>query len=354
MRRVTVDGRLARELGFVAVQQADADDRGRAFSQLIAPVVPHDAFTLVGSDPAIGLGFGSFSFWHGFPTPLVKALVRHRHQQGGPWHAGAVARGAALTHVVTVGDPTLSPADRLRAEVLAAHGALSELRLLLRDERGVWGMLALIRSTGGLPFDPDDARLAALLAPALIVAVRRHVLAGPLLPAAPALPAGVITMGPDHRVRTVSPQAGAWLELFRARGRRVIPEWMPDVFLMALSLSTRSPEHRRNASAPLVCSPPAVCGRWIVCQGQTMGVGGDIALVIQAPVGDLVLPSFCAWYGITPRERDVVDALRTGAATQRIAHRLDLSVHTVNDHLKAVFRKTGADGRDELIAALGH
>ncbi|MER5770646.1 helix-turn-helix transcriptional regulator [Streptomyces sp. NPDC001985] len=345
---------MRRELGYVAVQRAGADDRGRTLSRLIAAVVPHDAFTLVGSDPAIGLGFGSFSFWHGFPPGLVKDLVRHRHEQDSPWCADPAVPGAAPTHIVTVGDPLLPPADRMRAEVLAAHRAASELRLLLRDEHGVWGMLALIRFEGGQPFDTQDARLAALLSPALIGAVRRHVLAGPLLPAAPALPAGVITMGPDHRVRTVSPQAVAWLDLFRTRGRQVVPEWMPEVFLMALSLATRSPDRPGDSAAPLVCSPPAVCGRWIVCQGQTLGDEGDVALVIEAPVGDLVLPSFCAWYGITPREHDVIDELRSGAATQRIARRLDLSVHTVNDHLKAVFRKTGADGRDELIAALGH
>ncbi|MFF8955682.1 helix-turn-helix transcriptional regulator [Streptomyces sp. NPDC014894] len=344
------DRRMARELGYVAVQRADADDRGRMLSLLIAPVLPHDAFSLVGSDPAIGLGFGSFSFWHGFPPGLVRALVRHRHEGTGP--AETAVPGAA--HVITVGDPFLPPADRRRAEVLAAHQAVSELRMLLCDEHGVWGVLALIRFEGGPPFDAQDARLAGLLAPALIGTVRQHVLAGPLLPAVAALPAGVITMGPDHRVRTVSPQAGAWLDLFRVHGRRIVPDWMPEVFLMALSLETRNPERPRNASVPLICSPPAVCGRWIVCQGQTLGDAGDVALVIEAPVGELVLPSFCAWYGITPRERDVIDELRSGAASQRIARRLDLSVHTVNDHLKAVFRKTGADGRDELIAALGH
>ncbi|MEV6734181.1 MULTISPECIES: helix-turn-helix transcriptional regulator [unclassified Streptomyces] len=37
-----------------------------------------------------------------------------------------------------------------------------------------------------------------------------------------------------------------------------------------------------------------------------------------------------------------------------MARHLDLSPYTVNDHLKALFRKTGADGRDELIAALTH
>ncbi|MFE6838573.1 LuxR C-terminal-related transcriptional regulator [Streptomyces sp. NPDC057705] len=41
-----------------------------------------------------------------------------------------------------------------------------------------------------------------------------------------------------------------------------------------------------------------------------------------------------------------------GASVKQIARRLDLSAYTVNDHLKAVFRRTGADGRDELGAAL--
>ncbi|MGO4463223.1 response regulator transcription factor [Streptomyces sp. M-16] len=57
-------------------------------------------------------------------------------------------------------------------------------------------------------------------------------------------------------------------------------------------------------------------------------------------------------YGITPRERATLGELRTGAAVKQIARRLDLSPYMVNDHLKALFRKTGADGRDELIAAL--
>ncbi|MFI2735189.1 response regulator transcription factor [Streptomyces sp. NPDC018711] len=66
----------------------------------------------------------------------------------------------------------------------------------------------------------------------------------------------------------------------------------------------------------------------------------------------MITPSFCAWYGLTPREREIVGELRDGSPAKRIARRLGVSPYTVNDHLKAVFRKTGAESRDELVAAL--
>ena len=40
------------------------------------------------------------------------------------------------------------------------------------------------------------------------------------------------------------------------------------------------------------------------------------------------------------------------ASEEHIARTLTVSIYTLNDHLKAIYRKTGADGRDELIAAL--
>ncbi|NML51602.1 helix-turn-helix transcriptional regulator [Streptomyces sp. R302] len=72
----------------------------------------------------------------------------------------------------------------------------------------------------------------------------------------------------------------------------------------------------------------------------------------RGPPGTSSCRPYVAWYSLTPRERDVVTQLRTGASVKQIARRLGLSAYTVDDHLKAVFWKTGADGRDELGAAL--
>ncbi|MGW6454812.1 helix-turn-helix transcriptional regulator, partial [Streptomyces sp. NPDC055078] len=335
------DERLARDLCAAVVQRADPDEIGAEFSRLIAPIVAHDALSLVGTDPVTGLGLGSFSFWHAYDPELADALIMHRYTHGDSWRAAAVAR--TLGPVGIAGRESEGPPLPLRDDILAAHGVGSEMRLVLRDGRGVWGILGLLRFEGRPPFGADAERRVRMLGPALMETVRRYALAGPLCSTEPAPPAGVIMIGADHRIRTVSPQARAWLDLIAGRSRQSIPAWVPTTFLTALSLSARLRARHRRPSTPLVSSPPVVCGRWVVCQGEVLDPsgGGEVALVIQGPSGDLVLPSFCSWHGITPREREVVAELRTGAAAKQIARRLGLSVYTVNDHLKAVFQKTG-------------
>ncbi|MER5726846.1 helix-turn-helix transcriptional regulator [Streptomyces sp. NPDC002138] len=321
---------------------------------MLSPIIAHDALSMVATDPATGLGLGSFSFWHQYEPALVTALVMHRYLEGDPCRPAALA--GLRTPAAVVGPAGQGPPDPRIGQILAEHGAGSELRLLIEDVHGVWGSLALLRCTGACPFSQDDVQRAARLRPALVAALRRYATTGPLAAAtaAPPLPTGVVTVGGDHRIKAISPQATAWLN--HLRGGRTVPGWLPEPFLVALALAARAHARDPDAWAPLVCAPPAVCGRWMTFQGEALDPdgAGDVALVLQGAVADLVLPSFCAWYGITPRERDTLDALRTGAAVKQIARHLELSPYTVNDHLKALFRKTGAAGRDELIAALTH
>ncbi|MFE2274902.1 response regulator transcription factor [Streptomyces lavendulae] len=345
-------GRLARDLYAAAHHDAGTGGRGAGISRVLAPLLPHDGLSLVATDPATGLGLGSFSFWHEYAPSLVTDLVMHRYRGGDPCRPAALA--GLPTPATVVGPPGEGPADPRVREILTANGAGSELRLLLQDRHGVWGSLGLLRCAGACPFDRDDLQRAARIGPALVTALRRYVTEGPLFPVAPELPAGVVTVGPDHTIRAVSPQAREWLDRLSSPSGHAFPEWIPDAFLVALSLAARSRAHDADAWVPVVCVPPVVCGRWMTFQGQPLDADadGDVALVLQGAAGDLVMPSFCAWYGITPRERATLRELRTGAAVKQIARRLDLSPYTVNDHLKALFRKTGADGRDELIAAL--
>ena len=59
---------------------------------------------------------------------------------------------------------------------------------------------------------------------------------------------------------------------------------------------------------------------------------------------------------LTDRERRVVELVAQGFATSEIGARLHLSAYTVQDHLKAIFDKTGTGTRGELVARLffGH
>jgi DNA-binding CsgD family transcriptional regulator len=65
-----------------------------------------------------------------------------------------------------------------------------------------------------------------------------------------------------------------------------------------------------------------------------------------------VAPLLLRAYGLTAREQEVTQLILRGATTAQIAARLGISPHTVNDHLKAIFDKTGARTRGELSATL--
>jgi DNA-binding CsgD family transcriptional regulator len=63
-----------------------------------------------------------------------------------------------------------------------------------------------------------------------------------------------------------------------------------------------------------------------------------------------IAPLLLDAYGLTPREAEMAQLILRGVATDRIAAALSISPLTAQQHLKAVFDKTGVASRRELIA----
>jgi DNA-binding CsgD family transcriptional regulator len=80
---------------------------------------------------------------------------------------------------------------------------------------------------------------------------------------------------------------------------------------------------------------------------------GEIAVTLRAPTPVEILRLLSCIYGLTVRERELARLLLAGLDTRAIGDRLHISVHTVQDHLKSVFAKTGIRNRRELLATLG-
>lgn len=53
---------------------------------------------------------------------------------------------------------------------------------------------------------------------------------------------------------------------------------------------------------------------------------------------------------LTPREREILEALLTGRRISGIAEAADVSVHTVRNQVKSIMTKLGVHSQDELVA----
>ncbi|MEV0681903.1 LuxR C-terminal-related transcriptional regulator [Actinosynnema sp. NPDC050436] len=351
--------RLLRELSEAAGQRMGAEEVGEAVSRAVAPVVAHDGVRLVGTAPSAANGTVPLGFLHGYGSDFARAWAMHCVAGRDPLSWGRLARRPVPVGLIGAdSEPEWGCGSEQGgvaepgavARLFREHGVAGELRLLLRDARGVWGALSLVRARGGRGFDADDARRVAELGPALIAGLRGYVTAGPLTPAGPAAPPGVVLVGPDERVRAATPDAARWQPCSAPHRQK----WVAEVFFAALSAQAR--RHARDPRVPpaLVLGPASAFGRWVAFHAQPTGpdATGDVAVVLQAASGAQLLPAFADWYGITARERRVIAELLDGAVPKQIARRLDVSVHTVNDHFKSIFRKTDADGRHELLTAL--
>jgi DNA-binding CsgD family transcriptional regulator len=81
-------------------------------------------------------------------------------------------------------------------------------------------------------------------------------------------------------------------------------------------------------------------------------LGTRTALILEPARAPELAPLIADAYALTPRERAVTQLVAQGLATSEIASRLFLSPYTVQDHLKAIFEKTGVGTRGELVARL--
>jgi DNA-binding CsgD family transcriptional regulator len=116
------------------------------------------------------------------------------------------------------------------------------------------------------------------------------------------------------------------------------------------------PETDRDAGTVPCLSVKARSGRWLTLQGALTearpGYPSQKMIVIE-PTG----PRQIAWlksaaYGLSPREREIVDLVLHGASRMQIAATLYISEYTVQDHLSNIFDKVGVRGREALIKHL--
>jgi DNA-binding CsgD family transcriptional regulator len=83
--------------------------------------------------------------------------------------------------------------------------------------------------------------------------------------------------------------------------------------------------------------------------------GLKAVLVVLQPTtseSEIRVQVFVSNYGLSRREQEVLHLLGRGLTTAAMAEKLGISPHTVRDHLKHLYRKTGTKGRSELLGLI--
>jgi DNA-binding CsgD family transcriptional regulator len=77
-----------------------------------------------------------------------------------------------------------------------------------------------------------------------------------------------------------------------------------------------------------------------------------VAVIVEPAQPARISPLLMSAYGLTHREQELTRLVLQGYSTAEIAARLVISAHTVQQHLKSVFSKTGVHSRRELVTKI--
>jgi DNA-binding CsgD family transcriptional regulator len=224
-----------------------------------------------------------------------------------------------------------------------------------------WGGVELTRGRGDPDFDAREVRVVRRILPHVGAGLRTSMLlseAALLEPDGDDVP-GVLVL--DHKGRIVEHTQAAkrYLEELGDLG----PGWregegLPLALWMVVGALRRSldPQTERDRGMVPTLTAKARSGRWLTLQAAlTEAAPGSRSqkMVVIEPAG----PKQIAWlraaaYGLSAREREVVDLVVRGASRKQISAALYISEYTVQDHLSNVFDKVGVRGREALIKRL--
>lgn len=326
--------RAVEEIGRIATAGVPAPEIYRRTVAVLDRVMDVAGACFQLSDPLTGVPVSEGAA--GSPPGTLARSLHYEYERGDVSRFGEIQarpRPLAVLSQETAGRPRESPRFR---EMIEPEGGSDELRVAFADAFGVWGTMVIFAARER--YEERDADLVARIVPALAQGLR--VAPRPGAATADEGP-GVIVLDDTEQIELADPRALAHL---RALGVEA-EEALPAAFAVLCAWARlRDPERPARARAR------AGDGRWLTVDVTPLDAEphGRLAIVIQPASGGDVLEAAMRSIELTAREREVAGLLIAGRSNKEIATMLHLSPHTVGDHLKAIFEKSGARSRGEV------
>lgn len=315
---------------------------------VIADAVPHyQAPCWYTVDPASLLITSHFH--HGLPEFPAEWLASEYHDKDSMQIAEVIRSetGIRTLHEASGGDPAATK----RWTRNMTMGGDQELVIRLQAKSGAaWGALSLYREPGQPMFDAAEMRFLNAIAPHLAEGARRALLVGEATdPEGPDGP-GLVILTETLEIESATPCLRRWMaELPDGdwdAGR--LPAAVLAVAARALSSDDRDGQGRDLAVSRVL----ARNGVWVVLHGAALvsSASRRAAVIVEPAHPARIFPLLMSAYGLTLREQEVTRLVLQGGSTTEIANELLMSAHTVQQHLKNIFDKTGVRSRRDLVA----
>jgi DNA-binding CsgD family transcriptional regulator len=245
-------------------------------------------------------------------------------------------------------------------DVLSRYGFGDVASAVFADQFGCWGFLDLWRNDTSVPFSRADAAFLATIAAPLATGLR-HCQAGtfidPATPHRPDLGPVVLTLDDDLRIASRTAASRAWLDalLPPEPDQKAIPASVYNVAAQLLAVENGVDAHPAFARTHLAD------GFWLALRAARLSSDQPVAdraativVTIEEASASERLELFGRAFGLSVREYELFGLLATGCDTRTMARQMALSEHTIQDHLKSIFAKTGAHDRVTVLSrALG-
>ena len=340
--------RAAAKITRLASQPGDLVTFWRSCTEVIAGVVPYYWtpcwFTL---DPASLL---ITSHFHEGMQRIPAEWLAEEYYGDDVNKLADVARsdtGLCTLHEATGGDPSGSPRWQRNMQL----GGDQELIARLRAKSGeVWGALGLYREPGQQSFDDADKHFLRAVAPHLAEGARRALLVGEATdPEGPGAP-GLLILTDRWEIDSTTPGVERWLAELPDGDREA--GHLPSAVLSLAGRALRGSATPGQPGEVAVSRVLSRSGTWVILHGACLASTGPrrVAIIVEPAHPARIYPLLMSAYGLTERERDVTRLILQGSSTTQIARQLVVSAHTVQQHLKNIFDKTGVRSRRDLVA----
>jgi DNA-binding CsgD family transcriptional regulator len=346
-----------------ALGAASLGDRAlrRQVLTVLRDVVVFDAYVWLLTDPVTAVGAAPLA-----DVPCMAelpALIKAKYATSvNRWTAlRQQASSVALLHSTVHGDLARS---RLWRDVLSRYAIGDVASTVFADQFGCWGFLDLWRDDSREPFSIADAGFIASLNAPLTKALRRSQARTFIESAMPQRhQAGpvVLTLDDDLRITGRTAASQAWLNVLLPPepDERAIPASVYNVAAQLIAAEEGVDTHPASTRTHLAD------GFWLTLRAARLSASeqepgaapsGAAALVVTIEEASAVerLELFGRVFGLSAREHQLLGLLATGSDTRAMAREMSLSEHTIQDHLKSIFAKTGARDRVTVLSrALG-